>query len=786
MSKPTKKSEQKQFSIIVFGLVLALVFLIAASIYFFQHPQKKPGLADNPGQTVAGSENASLYAAYGGSASCRECHEEAFKKWAGSHHALAERLPSPVQEDAAFFPSRTFSHGTQQTTVRGTNSHYELVTAGLSGTNEVFPVERVLAENPLRQMLVPFPGGRLQVTEAAWDPRSNEWFNVYGNEDRKPGEWGHWTGRGMNWNSMCAACHNTRVLKNYDAATDSYHTTMAERAVGCEACHGPLKAHNDWQHAHKNSGQKDPTLRKFTREEHFSTCAACHSRRAEITGDAVPGDDFFEHHLLTIVDETPTFHPDGQIWDEDYEVTAFMGSRMYHQGVRCMDCHDVHTMKPKLPGNFLCLQCHGPGATNAPVINPVTHSHHKVFGYATNGTLVNADLTKYLPAAIKETGGECVNCHMPQTVYMQRHSRHDHGFTIPDPLLTKQFNIPNACARCHADKGNDWNLKYVEQWYGTNMNRPYRQRAQTITRARQGEPAALEPLIKMLGTDESFYWRAAAANLLQRWSGEPAVTTALLAGLKDTNALVRQTSVQALAPLAQAGRTDVTDAVQPLLGDSARNVRVQASQLLVPGLDTNSLAGREYLHFIQQMADQPGGQLQLGGFELQRGAVSNALAHLQTAATWDPYSPGIRQELAIVLSQAGRAEEAVTQLEAAVKLAPSQASFHYSLALALNETGEASRMVQELEAAVKCDPQFARAWYNLGLARSSQGDDSGALAALVRAESADPSDARAPYARATVLARLGKLDEARSAARRALELDPNSPAANLLRQLSGQ
>ena len=720
---------------------------------------------------------AKMYSTYGGSASCRECHAEQYEKWARSHHALAERLPEPAQEDPAFMPTRTFPHGTQQTTVRGTKGHYELITAGLSGTNEVFPVQRVLAENPLRQMLVPFPGGRLQVTEAAWDPRSNEWFNVYGNEDRKPGEWGHWTGRGMNWNSMCAACHNTRVLKNYDAATDTYHTTMAERAVGCEACHGPLKAHNDWQHAHKNSDRKDPTLRKFTRKEHFSTCAACHSRRAEITGDPVPGNDFFEHHLLSIVDDTPTFYPDGQIQDEDYEVTAFMGSRMYHKGVRCMDCHDVHTMKTKLPGNFLCLQCHSSGATNAPAINPVTHSHHQVFGYDTNGTLVNVDLTKYIPSAIKETGGECVNCHMPQTVYMQRHSRHDHGFTIPDPLLTKQFNIPNACARCHADKGNDWNLKYVEQWYGTNMNRPYRQRAQTITRARQGEPAALEPLIKMLGTDESFYWRAAAANLLQRWCGEPAVTMALLAGLKDTNALVRQTSVQALGPLAQAGRTDVTDALQPLLKDSSRNVRVQAAQLLVPGLDTNSLAGREYLHFIHQMADQPGGQLQLGSFELQRGAITNALAHLQTAAKWDPYSPGIRQELAIVLSQAGRAEEAVTQLEAAVKLAPSQASFHYSLALALNETGASSRMVQELEAAVKCDPQFARAWYNLGLARSSQGDDSGALAALVRAESADPSDPSVPYARATVLARLGKLDEARSAARRALELDPNSAAA---------
>ncbi len=251
---------------------------------------------------------------------------------------------------------------------------------------------------------------------------------------------------------------------------------MVETGVGCESCHGPLKHHNDWQSANKGKGLKDPTLRKFTRDEMFDTCAACHSRRAEITGDPKPGDSFFDHHQLSIVDDSNTFYPDGQNWEEDYEVTAFMGSRMFHKGVRCVDCHDVHTMKPKLPGNFLCLSCHGPSATNAPVINPVTHSRHLVYGFDTNGILINPNLADYKPGQIKETGGECVNCHMPQTPYMQRHRRHDHGFTIPDPLLTKQFGIPNACNRCHADKSTDWSLQYVEQWYGDKLNRPYRQR----------------------------------------------------------------------------------------------------------------------------------------------------------------------------------------------------------------------------------------------------------------------------------------------------------------------
>ena len=760
--------------------IVLLIWLFAQAVAFGQ----TNAVPSAPPPSATGN---SVLAAYGGSASCRECHEEIYDNWLKSHHARAERPPDPSIDNAAFIPPKSFVHGTQRTSLRATNGQYQVITSGLHGTNEVFPVARVLAENPLRQMLIPLPGGRVQVTEAAWDPRSNDWFNVYGNEDRKPGEWGQWLGRGMNWNSMCAACHNTRVQKNYDAATDTYRTAMVEHGVGCESCHGPLRAHNDWRHAHKDSDLPDPTVKKLTRENYFSVCADCHSRRGELTGDPVPGDDFFDHHQITIVDETDTFYPDGQIRDEDYEVTAFLGSRMHQKGVRCMDCHDVHTMKTKLPGNFLCLSCHGPGATNAPAINPVTHSHHLVFGYNTNGVMTNADLSKYVSATVKETGGECVNCHMPQTPYMVRHWRHDHGFTIPDPLLTKQFNIPNACERCHADKGTDWNLKYVEQWYGTNMDRPYRAHGQTIARARQGDSTMTGPLVKMLVTDEQFYWRAVAANLLQRWCGEPPVTAGLMAALADTNALVRQCAVAALGSLAQGGRPEIIAALRPLLKDPFRNVRIAAAQQFLASLDTNSLAGRDFLRFMACSADQPLGQLQIGMFDYQRGDATNALAHFQTAAKWDPYSPGVCDELATLLSQLGRTDEAVAQLQKAVELSPTNADGHFRLALGLNDTGNSAGALAELEKAVKLDPRHARAAYNLGLARNAAGDSAGALQALDAAAAADPRDAQIPYARATILARLGRMEEARAAAKAALGLNPRfTEASDLLQSLPGE
>ena len=772
------------FALVLLGLVALPLWFI-----FLQNkaPINYPASLENMSASAVRPDESNVYAAYGRSASCEKCHEEAFADWKSSNHGLAERQLMAAKDDAAFIPTRSFTLGTQTTTVRTNAGHYQLITAGLQTNSEVFTVERVLANMPLRQMLIPFPGGRLQATEVAWDPRSNQWFDVYGNEDRKPGEWGHWTGRGMNWNSMCAVCHNTRLHKRYDIATDSYHTTMVENAVGCEACHGPLKDHNVWQLGHEGQSLPDPTIHKLTRDQMVDTCAACHSRRAELTADFKPGDRYWDHFQLSIVDESDLFYPDGQIHDEDYEFTAFLGSRMYNHGVRCMDCHNPHTMKTRLPGNLLCMTCHAPGATNAPAIDPVSHSHHLVFGYDAMGTLTNLNISSYKTSEIKQTGGECVNCHMPQTVYMERHWRHDHGFTLPDPLLTKQFGIPNACNRCHADKSTDWSLDYVEKWYGTNMNRPYRQRAQILARARQGDNAILAPLLTMLQTDEFPYWRAVAANLLQPWAAQAEVREALIGGLGNTNPLVRQTIVQSLGPLVDAGYPDAIAAVKPRLQDPSRNVRIEAARLLAATLDTNSPAGTDYLEFLDHIADQPLGQMQIGVFEFKRGDATNALAHFRKAAEWDPYSAGIRHELAIILSRSGRTQEAINELEEAVKLAPNEAEFHYKLALALNETGQTGRVIAELEAAVELNPRHARAWYNLGLARSAQGDDSGADAALIRAESADPNDPRIPYARATVLARQGRLAEARAAARRALELDHDfAAAAGLLRQLDGQ
>lgn len=733
-----------------------------------------------PSATPILTDQEATYAEYAGSDSCRECHEEAFALWETSNHGLAERPLLPELDRAAFDPPRMFVHGTQHSGAWSDGTNFLVSARGLSGSNETHAAVRVIGHDPLRQFLVPFPGGRLQTLEASYDPHRNEWFNVYGTEDRQPGEWGHWTGRGMNWNTMCAGCHNVRVRKNYTPATDTYHTAMVELGVGCESCHGPLRRHGEWRKLYPDKTLKDPTLPTVSTNQMLSACASCHARRSELTGDFTVGDSFFDHHSLTIVDESDLYYPDGQVRDEDYEYAAFLGSRMGHAGVVCQDCHDPHSMKTRLPGNWLCQRCHNGSYPNAPVIEPVSHSRHRVFGYDTNGVPTEVDLMAYDPRKIAETGGECAGCHMPVTTYMQRHPRHDHGFTIPDPLLTRELGIPNACNRCHLDKSVDWAIQYTTNWYGAKMERPSRERTRVVAAARRGDPTARIPLLAALATETNTYWQAVATGLLGRWADDPAVNATLRRNLDHPHPLVRERAVQSLAPLAPADRA-IAAVIVPRLDDPVRCVRVAAAWALRDRVALTSRAGRELEHMMSLNADQPTGRMQLGAFALARNRLDEALRSYATAVAWDPNSPPIRHDYAVALSQAGRPREALAELQAAARLAPTEAEYAYKLGLAWNELGDLAQTAAALERAVQLDPRHARAWYNLGLARHARGQVEEALAALDAGERAAPGDPRIPYARATILAQAGRIPEARAAAARALECQRDfAPARELL------
>ncbi len=654
----------------------------------------------------------------------------------------------------AFEPARQIEHGSVKSEVRLDKTEdalrFVIRTLGDDGQYREYTAERVIGTDPLRQFLVRFARGRWQVTALAYDPNADEWFDVFGDEDRKPHEWGFWANRGMTWNTMCATCHVTDFVKRYDPQRDEYRSTWQELAVGCEACHGLAADHAEWQERY-GPARDDPTLPRLSKKQWVDTCGACHARRSALVEPFRPGVPFLDQFLPVLPDLSETYYPDGQVREENYEYTSFLLSRMYHEGVYCMDCHDAHDGSLLREGNNLCLKCH------AGKIDPVQHSRHRLDG----------------------PGGRCVNCHMPITVYMQRDPRRDHGFTIPDPKLTIEYGIPNACNRCHEDKTPEWALEVVEQWYGERMDRITRRRAVAVARARRGELAVIPELLELLEEDPYPEWRAVFALCLRPWRTQPQVAAALLKAAQSEHPMLQWAAARALDP-----EREPPPDLSVLLDHPRRAVRVQAAWAMRKVLKEDAPVMRELRQFLELQLDQPTGRMMQGIYAKDRGRLDEAERWFRKALALEPYSPVPWEAIAVMYSEAGNVERALEVLDEACEALPQQARLHYLRGLALAEAGRLPAATAALQEAVRLDAGLARAWYNLALARHRLGQQNLALRALRTALDLEPDNSDFAFALATIYRDIGRRDQAIRWARRTLTLNPlHRGAAALLEQL---
>ncbi len=129
----------------------------------------------------------------------------------------------------------------------------------------------------------------------------------------------------------------------------------------------------------------------------------------------------------------------------------FVQSNMYHRGLRCFDCHNVHSSQNPSNlirrGNQLCLNCHtanNPAGLKGSVSE---HTHH----------------------AAKSAGSQCTACHMPKIAQTIKDNYvSSHTFRFISPRLTEVAGIPNPCTSCHADKSNAWAMEQLRNWNSTS------------------------------------------------------------------------------------------------------------------------------------------------------------------------------------------------------------------------------------------------------------------------------------------------------------------------------
>lgn len=615
-------------------------------------------------------------------AGCQECHAQEVADWQRSHHAAANRLVSFAKDSAPFQLRQSVDLGSRKVST-GIRGERLVFTEEGETASEVAPAVGVIGVDPLWQHLIPVGNGRFQAYSVTYEPTTNEWFYVFEDDVRKAGEWGHWTGQGMNWNANCAYCHMTGYHKNLQNNGDPemvYQSEWLHQGITCVQCHPGLE-----RHAADPEAAYTSLLDLFSAEQIEHTCATCHSRREELTAEAFkPGDSFHDHYRLTLVNQGDIYHPDGQVNNENFVYTSMRLNRMGHAGITCLDCHQPHSGELVLPAenNALCLKCHADGSEGATVIDPVKHSRHDP----------------------QNRGSICIECHMPVNVFMARDDRRDHIFYSPDPKLSKELGSPDTCTACHTEKDLDWAAEWTDQWWPREAEDRNRRRARAIQAYRIGEGTGHEELLELARTEEIDGWRASLVGMLAPWVRWGQVRDFVEQCLKDDSPLVRNEAAAVMATHPQAALM-----LRPAHQDPVRAVRIQASRAVGP---TSANRG-EFEAYLRMNSDRP--SIALTRAEQHGDEPEVMRMWIERAILLETSNPLIYTDAGVLLARVGDLSGARELLLRGVKSAPDSAEIYYSLGLVEAEFKKWATARSYLERSVELNPDQPRAWRNLSI-----------------------------------------------------------------------
>ena len=740
---------------------------------------------------------------YVGAQQCAGCHQQALQDWQGSHHDWAMKIASP-ETVLGDFNNATFSHQGVTSTFSTKEGGYYVNTQGADGEYQDFKIDYSFGVEPLQQYLIKFEDGRMQALTMAWDSRpldkgGQRWYQLMPIDTGKPGESLHWTGAYYNWNSRCAECHSTGLEKNYDMPTDTFTTVWSELNVACESCHGPGSDHIDWAKlpvkgraiAGHNGLQvqyseqlnwiiaKGASIANAVGDPHkgatteIESCAGCHSRRSKISPNPInnyPADKtFLDHYQLQTLEEG-LYHADGQIEDEVYVYGSFLQSKMHQRGVTCSNCHNPHSLQLKAEGNALCAGCHATETYDTP-----KHHHHQ--------------------QQANSPGAQCVNCHMPATVYMGVDARRDHSMRVPRPDTTAQVGAPNACNMCHTEQSSEWSVSAMESWLGKQTSPP-ELAVDAVYAARTNQPNANKLLITVANSATiNNMARATSIGLLKNYPNLPSYSTAQQQ-LKSPHPLLRLGALSALEflPLQQRWND-----ISPMLDDPVRSVRLEASRLLIGisglGLEQQAILDPKiecYIEALMVNADMPNGQLNLAAAYLAQGAYNKAEQAYKHGLKLDSRSVSARLNLADLYRLQGKDQQALKQLlqvqlkspdlESPELESPDNAVVHFSLGLAQIRTQLMSEGLVSLERASQLAPKISRYSYVYGIALNGQGRSREAVQVMSRALMGDRNDRDLLFALATINRDLGRLEDARGFAQRLVLAFPEDTAAAQLKR----
>ncbi len=676
-----------------------------------------------------------------GGKNCISCHQREYELWKGSDHDNAMMIANDSTVLGDFNIVEVEFRGKTHKFYKRDGKFF-VFTEGVGGEMTEFQITHTFGVRPLQQYLIPFENGKYQCLPIAWDSEMKRWFDmagmVYQPEDLKPDSWFYWTNQSQNWNGMCAECHSTNLQKNYDLEKDSFNTTWSDINVNCEACHGPGSEHLNWANDSESSREYDGNLGLVlktsgtTSKQFVESCAPCHSRRTSFGPNEHRDNEYYNLHRPQNI-SPPLYYADGQILDEVYEFASFTQSKMYMNNVKCIDCHDPHSIKFKFEGNALCTQCHLPAKYDS-----YAHHFHKYENE--KGSPVKNNFGEMVAVG---QGSLCISCHMPGKYYMGIDFRRDHSFRIPRPDLSVKYDLPNACTDCHADKSFQWSADIIKKNYVEKRKFNY---ADVLSAAYFGKKSADTSLITLINNDSiPEMVKATAITYLSSYYNKSAHTT-IIEMLHDPEPIIRERAIDAFNT---SDAKELVNVIFPLLDDDVKMVRIAAaSKLSVLGKENftedefkklNEVLD-EYLKTLEYTADFPSGKYNLGNFYSNKGDFLKTEKFYLEAIKQDNQFYPAKSNLALLYYDNGNLKKAEEMYLDLIKNHPEYSEGNYYLGLLYAEQQRFKEAIVILEKATLASEVNPRIYFNVGLIYKYLNENKKAESSLLKAYSISPNE----------------------------------------------
>ncbi|MGQ0735981.1 MAG: multiheme c-type cytochrome [Acidobacteriota bacterium] len=698
---------------------------------------------------------------YLGSRACARCHQDDVDQWERSLHIQMTKPIAEADVVGDFTDGTRFGdHGRSFEFGRANGKPFMRIAFG-SRKPETFSVDYTLGAKRYQGYLSRLADGRIYVLPAFWHLESRRWLDW---KEITPIPDGAHDFQQI-WNANCFNCHATNLAQGFDVATGRYDTTWTEMGIGCEACHGPGRAHVELM----DSWEKDPALkpaydnsatnrdlgrvlnvfspRSAAPRAVYDTCAYCHGNKQNVFLGFRAGDRFEDYALPFLISAPiPANDLQGEFWPDGRpnrfnRPQALTLSGCFKAGeIACTNCHVAHgsrhpfSLKLNITqgrnGDLLCTQCHAPsagassvsGAASAPRASSVSTGDDsrlttrlpRAAGPRADAAVPwsNEAIERHTFHRAPSSGSRCIGCHMSDVNWRLLIRRRDHTFQPPVPEVTAEFGVPNACTTCHDDRSPEWAARQMEQWWRDAARRQAALAlADTMYRAGSGDATVL-PALARLSVDRSqgMLVRASAVEFMQQLAlGRVATET----GAQSQTSFAYGPAPRAMGR-ARSPATLSHDQINALIGaasDPEPTVRAQAVGALVASGNRERVA----IPLVARLIDTA----RVVRVRAAEGLLSLGIAELPGAAG---------QAL-------GRAQE---EFAAALNDFPDASANHTALGWLEAERNHGVEALRALDHATRLDPRAARPWVIRGIMAARLGQLDEAIAHWNKARSLEP------------------------------------------------